>query len=68
MNKLSKALAIAISYLDNRNDNSTEDDDIQILESLAAELQAGSTEEIQAVKSALVSLGRSDLIEGLGLG
>jgi hypothetical protein len=67
MNNLAAALAMAISYLDRRSATCTEDDDIEVLEAVAAELQQAPSEEKAAVISALVHIDRADLIDGLGL-
>ncbi|AYG69660.1 MULTISPECIES: hypothetical protein [unclassified Rhizobium] len=67
MSNLAVALAIAVSYLDRRSGNSTEDDDIEVLEAVAAELQQILPDEKNAVVMALVHIGRADLIDGLGL-
>lgn len=67
MRNLATALAISILYLDGRNNTFTEDDDVQALENIAAELQSASIEEKHAVISALVCLERNDLVAGLGL-
>ena len=67
MSNLAVALAIVISYLDRRSATSTEDDDIQVLEAVAAELQQSPQDEKNEVVSALVRIGRADLIDGLGL-
>lgn len=67
MSNLAAALAIAISYLDRRSAASTEDDDIVVLEAIAAELQQTPPDENNVVISALVHVGRADLIDGLGL-
>ena len=67
MHNLAAALSIAISYLDRRSATSTEDDDIEVLEAVAAALQQAPSDEKDAVISALVRIGRADLIDGLGL-
>ncbi|MBB2727183.1 UNVERIFIED_ORG: hypothetical protein GGE13_005658 [Rhizobium etli] len=67
MSNLAVALAIVISYLDRRSATSTEDDDIQVLEAVAAELQQTPPDEKNEVVSALLRIGRADLIDGLGL-
>ncbi|MFL5011836.1 hypothetical protein N1937_04135 [Rhizobium sp. WSM4643] len=67
MRNLAAALAIATSYLDRRSATSTEDGDIEVLEAVAAELQQAPSDEKNALISALVHIGRADLIDGLGL-
>lgn len=67
MHSLAAALAITISHLDGRSANSIEDDDVEVLEAVAAELQNSPSHEKNAVISALVHIGRADLIDGLGL-
>jgi hypothetical protein len=67
MNHLAAALAIAISYLDQRSPTATEDDDIEVLEALAAKLQQARSDENDTIIAALVRIGRADLVDGLGL-
>lgn len=67
MHNLATALAITLSYLDGRSSNSTEDDDVEVLEAAAAELQTAPSDEKNSVNSALVHIGRADLADGLGL-
>ena len=67
MHNLAAALAITLSYLDGHSSNSTEDDDVEILESVAAELQIATPDERNAVISALLHIRRNDLVDGLGL-
>jgi len=67
MHNLAAALAITPSYLDGRSSNSTEDDDVEVLEAVAAELQNAPSDEKNVVISALVHIGRADLVDGLGL-
>jgi hypothetical protein len=67
MNHLAAALAIAISYLDQRSPTATEDDDIEVLEALAAKLQQARSDEKDTIVAALVRIGRADLVDGLGL-
>jgi hypothetical protein len=67
MDHLAAALAIVISYLDQRTPTSTEDDDIEVLEALTAELQQAPSDEKEAIIAALVRIGRADLVDGLGL-
>lgn len=67
MNNLAAALAIAISYLDRRSPSCTEDDDVEVLEAVTAELQQAPPDEKNAIVSALAQIGRAGLVEGLGL-
>jgi hypothetical protein len=67
MNHLAAALAIAICYLDQRSLTSTEDDDIEVLEALTAELQQAKSDEKDAIVAALTRIDRADLVDGLGL-
>lgn len=67
MRQLAVALAIAVSYLDTRSDDSTEDDDVSALEAVSAELFGASTEEKRAMIAALAGIDRVDLVNSLGL-
>ena len=67
MQNLVSALAAASSYLVSRTDAFTEDDDIAILEDIGATLQAATAEEKRAVIAAFVDIGRTDLVDGLGI-
>lgn len=67
MQNLASALAAASSYLDSRTDAFTEDDDVAILESIAATLEAATEEEKHTFIVALTDIGRTDLVEGLGI-
>ena len=66
MHNIAAALAIAISYLDRRPSTVSEDDDIETLEAIAAELRQASPNEKEELMAALVHIGRADLIDGLG--
>lgn len=67
MQNLASALAAASSYLDIRTETFTEDDDVAILENIGAILQAATAEEKRAVIAALANIGRTDLVDGLGI-
>lgn len=67
MQHLATALAIALSYINNRSDDQTADGDIAALESVASELQAATDEERKALISAFAILGNTEEIDGLGL-
>lgn len=67
MQNLASALAAASSYLDSRTEAFTEDDDVAILENIGAILQAATAEEKRAVIAALADIGRTDLVDGLGI-
>ena len=67
MKHTSTALAIAVLYLENRDDNFSEDDDIRVLEEIAATLQDAPFEERNAITSAFEDLGQPERAEGLGL-
>ncbi|MBO9096852.1 MULTISPECIES: hypothetical protein [Rhizobium] len=66
MHNIAAALAIAISYLDRRPSTASEDDDIETVEAIAAELRQASPNERDELMAALVHIGRADLIDGLG--
>lgn len=67
MQNLASALAAASSYLDSRTEAFTEDDNVAILENIGAILQAATAEEKRAVIAALADIGRTDLVDGLGI-
>lgn len=67
MKNLSGALAIVLAYLESRNKHCTEDDDIGTLESVVVLMGEATAAERVAIRQALNELGKSELIEGLGL-
>lgn len=67
MQHLANALAIAVDYLDRRTDAATDDDDVQVLEALSAELQDATCEERRALTLAFRAIGSSYLVESFAL-
>ena len=67
MKHLGQALALATAYLESRNENYTEDDDVRTLETIATILREATSEEHGAITEAFKELGKPELVEGLGL-
>ncbi|WP_152615646.1 hypothetical protein [Leisingera sp. ANG-M1] len=67
MKSLSKALAVALAYLETRSENCTEDDDLRAMEDAAAYLNSATQEERAAMAEAFRELSKPELIEGFGL-
>ncbi|MEL4374078.1 hypothetical protein [Brucella cytisi] len=65
MQHLATALAIAICHIEDQVSDA--DADMKALEAIAAEIQQGPIDERRAVEEALNTLGRPELIDGLGI-
>ncbi|MEL4069961.1 hypothetical protein WKW50_07415 [Ochrobactrum sp. GPK 3] len=65
MQHIATALAIAVSYIEDRECDV--DADLKALEAIAVEIQQGSLDERRAVVEALGAVGRPELVDGLGI-
>ena len=64
--ELSLSLAMALIFIDQQTESTTEDDQIKILESCAAALTKASLEERQSLANAFNRLGHPEMVDGLG--
>ena len=60
MNTIAKALVTAVQYIAERDDEDSEDDDIDLLEEVAVMLQDVSEDERKALIAASIELGLPD--------
>ncbi|KVV22535.1 hypothetical protein WK78_23780 [Burkholderia cepacia] len=67
MDGITKALVLAVRYIDQRSNLHAEDDDVNALEEIAAALAVASTTEQDAFSRMATSLGFPELVEQLGL-
>lgn len=67
MKKISKALILAIQYIESRTDQQTIDYDVAALEMISSELQDCSEKEHAALMNAAADLGSPNLLNDIGL-
>jgi hypothetical protein len=67
MRVIAKALLLTTQYIERRDDRFTADDDVRLLEDVAAMLQNASTEERQAMINVAQELGVSTWPEQMGI-
>ena len=67
MDGLATALALAILHIESRTSAHLIDNDVNALETILAEVHDATRSEQQALKQALLALGKGDMIEAFGL-
>ncbi len=67
MKSTETALLIAVQYIESRSPDGEFDDDVAVMEAIAAELQSATEHEKKQLKLAAQEMGLSALLDELGL-
>jgi hypothetical protein len=67
MQNTATALLIAVQYIESRSQDGELDDDVAVLEAIAAELQEATEDEKTQLKLAAQRMGLSSLLDELGI-
>jgi hypothetical protein len=67
MSVIAKALVMAVQYVADRNEDNTEDDDVELLERIAAMLQESSKAERKSLLEAARELKLPDWPKQIGI-